>query len=410
MNLDLHTHRILKQCDTLAGFSEEAGRLTRTFLSPPMRGVHACLSEWMAEAGLDVRIDAVGNLIGRKPGRRPNPKVFVTGSHVDTVPNAGKYDGILGVLLGLAALRELSDRTFAHAVDLIAFSEEEGIRFSTSYLSSRAVCGTFDFNWLERKDAAGIALAQALRDYGLDPAAIPAAAYPPGMVAGYLEIHIEQGPILESLGLPLGIVDAIIGQSRLAIQFTGQAGHAGTQPMELRRDALAAAAEFVVRVERTARETPGLRATVGSLIVEPGAVNVVPGKVRLTLDVRHAQDAIRHKTVADLVEVATVLGRDRQLGIDLSPSMDQAAVPSDPELTNRLANAVRAAGQAEKRMVSGAGHDAATMASICPMTMLFLRSPGGISHHPREAVLAEDVKVALDVMIRFLEAELDRER
>jgi allantoate deiminase len=408
MDLGDLTGEILARCDTLAGFSEESGRLTRTFLRPPMRAVHDCLTAWMADADLQVRRDALGNLIGRRSAVKPGARVFVVGSHVDTVPNAGNYDGILGVLLGVAALKALGGRHFACAVDVIAFSEEEGVRYATPFLGSRAVCGCFDSGLLSKKDAEGVSLAQALRDFDLDPNDIAATAYPKGQVAGYLEAHIEQGPVLEQAGLSVGVVEAIAGQSRRWLRFTGKAGHAGTQPMETRHDALAGAAEFVALVEKTAKTTPGLRATVGSLVVEPGVVNVVPGAARLSLDVRHANDSVLQLALADLIASAQTIAVGRGLKLEVEMIMDQAVIPTDPAMTTRLVAAVARAGQTDFRLVSGAGHDAMIMATICPMTMLFVRSIGGISHHPDENVHHDDVRTALDVMIRFLEAELER--
>ncbi len=408
MDLAVLTQEILARCDDLAGLSDESGRLTRTFLRPAMKSVHDRLTVWMAEAGLQVRCDALGNLVGRRSAAKPGARVFIVGSHVDTVPNAGKYDGILGVLLGVAALKALKGRQFARAVDVIAFSEEEGVRFAAPFLGSRAVCGCFDFALLNKKDAEGVSLVQALRDFGLDPDAVPAAAYPTGLLAGYLEAHIEQGPVLERIKLPVGVVEAIVGQSRRWLRFVGRAGHAGTQPMEMRRDALAGAAQFVTLVEKTAQTTPGLRATVGSLFVEPGAMNVVPAEVRLSLDIRHADDFIRHWNLGELLQGAQAIAAARGLRVDIEPVADQDAVPTDRALTTRLATAVTQTGQVDYRLVSGAGHDAMIMAAICPMTMLFVRSIGGISHHPDENVHRGDVQIALDVMIRFLEAELER--
>jgi allantoate deiminase len=409
MDLDRLTDVLLTCCDALAACTEFPGRITRTFLRPPFHQAHALLTDWMRAAGLTVRVDAAGNLIGHRPTRRENARVFLVGSHVDTVPDAGRYDGPLGVLLGIAAAQALDGRDFPVALDVIAFSEEEGVRFRTPYLGSRAVAGRFDLDLLHLIDADGVTLAQALRDFGLDSDAIPAAAYPPGRVAGYLEAHIEQGPVLESLNQSLAVVEAIVGQSRRWLCFTGKAGHAGTQPMEYRRDALAAAAEFIMHVERTARTTAGLRATVGSLEVGPGAVNVVPGTARLSLDVRHADDAVRERVTAGLLDQARAIAVGRDMTFTVRSATDQPAVPMDPALTERLAAAVESAGPAPYRMPSGAGHDAVVMAGLSPTAMLFLRSPGGISHHPDEAVRREDVRAALDAMARFLAAELDRE-
>jgi allantoate deiminase len=406
MDLAALTSEVLRRCDQLGSLTDEPGRLTRTYLSPATRSAHALLSDWMEEAGLRVRTDAVGNLIGRRDGRSADSRVFVVGSHLDTVPNAGKYDGALGVLLGVAALAALKAYGSDKNVDVVAFSEEEGIRYGRPFIGSRALVGDFEFDLLEKTDAAGITLRQAIVDFGLDPAGISEAAYAPGAVAGYLEAHIEQGPILDTLRRPLGIVDAIIGQSRCWITFAGMAGHAGTMPMELRRDALAAAAEFTTFVETTARSTLGLRATVGCLQVQPGAINVVPGFARLSLDVRHAQNAIRQRAVRELLERAIAIAAERDLEIDITPLTEQPATPCDPELSARLGKAIVEVGAADQRLVSGAGHDAMILARVCPIAMLFIRSPGGVSHHPEERVHPEDVQLALEAIIRFLLAEL----
>jgi allantoate deiminase len=394
---------VLARCDVLARFTESPGKLTRTFLSEPMRHVHATVGEWMREATMNVRIDAISNIIGHYPAARADAPLFLIGSHLDTVPDAGNYDGILGVLLAIAAVKHFGGRRLPFAIDVLGFSEEEGIRFRTAYLGSRAVCGCFDPSLLNRVDAAGMTMAKALRDFGLDPERIATAAYPPDKVLGYLEAHIEQGPVLESQNLPLGIVEAIIGQSRFWLTFEGMAGHAGTQPMELRRDALAAAAEFVLAVERDARTVPGLRATVGSITALPGAVNVVPGAVRLSLDIRHADDAVREQAIVNGLAEAEQIGSKRDIAVRIERGDDHAAVRADPRLTNLLGAAAEALGHRPLRMVSGAGHDAAVMAALAPMAMLFLRSPGGISHHPDESVLPGDVRAALDVLIAFLE-------
>jgi allantoate deiminase len=332
--------------------------------------------------------------------------VFAVGSHIDTVPDAGKYDGVLGVLLGVAAAQALAVRQFKRALDVIAFSEEEGVRFRTPYLGSLAVCGRFTPELLARTDAEGVNIADAIRAFGLDPAEIPNAAYPPGQVAGYFEAHIEQGPVLESLDRPLGLVTAIVGQSRYWLRFIGKAGHAGAQPMGKRQDALAATAEFVSAVEKEAGVTDDLRATVGCLTVSPGAANVVPGEVRLSLDVRHEDDAMRGAAARAILRAATNAADWRRVEVESEQVVDEPAVRMDAELTRRLS---AAAGPGVERLVSGAGHDAVVMASICPTAMLFIRSPGGISHHPDENVRREDVRAAVEVMVRFLETELDQE-
>jgi allantoate deiminase len=406
MDLDRLTDEVLRRCDILGRCSEEPHRLTRTFLRPPMREVHDHLRSWMTAAALQVRIDAVGNMIGRRAAGDVEAKVIAVGSHIDTVPEAGRYDGVLGVLLGVAAAEALTGRAFRRALDVIAFSEEEGVRFHTPYLGSLAVCGRLTPEQLAITDADGVTIADAIRQFGLDREGVPNAAYPSGQVAGYFEVHIEQGPILDSLDRPLGVVTAIVGQSRYWLRFIGKAGHAGAQPMDQRRDALVAAAEFIESVEAVAQLTDGLRATVGSIKVSPGAANVVPGDVRLSLDIRHENNVVRRRRSAELLELASTIATGRKLRLDVKPAMeDQKAVQMDDALTDRLA---RMAGDTVPRMPSGAGHDAAILASICPAAMLFVRSPGGISHHPDESVRREDVRAALDVIISFLAAELDR--
>jgi allantoate deiminase len=393
---------VLARCEIIAGFSEEPGRITRTFLCQAMRPLHRCVGGWMQEAGLTVRLDEAGNIIGRYTADKENAPIFLIGSHFDSVPNAGKYDGVLGVLLGIAAVQALRGRRLPCAVDVIGFCEEEGIRFRTPYLGSLAVCGCLTPAILERTDSAGLSVAAALRSFGLDSDRIAETAYSPAQVLGYLEAHIEQGPILESLDLAVGIVEAIAGQSRLWVTFEGQAGHAGTLPMDQRRDALTAAAEWLLEVEQWARAITGLRATVGTLAVKPGAVNVVPGSASLSLDLRHACDDVRGQSLATLLEQAQAIADRRHLRFQVDHAEHHAAGPADACLTDKLASAVVSSGQRPHRLISGAGHDAAVMGRLTPMAMLFVRSPGGISHHPDEAVRPDDVCIALEVMVRFL--------
>jgi allantoate deiminase len=409
IDLSALTDEVLARCETLALESEQPGQLTRTFLSPPMQRVHGLLSGWMAEAGMEVRLDQAANLIGRLPaegGREDAPTVLI-GSHLDTVPDAGKYDGILGVILGVAVVRALGGRRLPFALEIVGFSEEEGVRYRTPYLGSLALCGRFDPMLLGLVDDVGVTMADAFRRFGLDPELIAGAAAAPGRIAAYLEAHIEQGPVLESWDLPVGVVSAIAGQSRLWVTFEGRAGHAGTSPMDLRRDALPAAAELVLAVEGLARSVEGLRGTVGSIAASPGAVNVVPGAVSLSLDVRHADDKVRCRAVDDLLDAAREIASRRGLEFRVDQAQNHRAVPTDPALSDVLASAVRAAGVEPRRLVSGAGHDAAVMAGLAPMTMLFLRSPGGISHHPDEQVARPDVQIALDVIVRWVLALAD---
>jgi len=399
---------VLERCDQIALFSEDAGKITRTFLSEPMLRLHGKLTEWMEEANLAVRTDAAGNLIGHYPGLGRESPVLMIGSHLDSVPDAGKYDGPLGVLLGLAAVQALGGRRLPFGIDVIAFGDEEGVRYGTPFLGSLAACGRFDRQLLDRTDRDGISMADAFRAFGLDPSRIDLAAYPAGAILGYVEAHIEQGPVLEALEAPVGIVEAIVGQSRIWAELRGRAGHAGTLPMEGRRDALAAAAELVLAVERLPRSFGGLRATVGALAVAPGAVNVVPGAVQLGIDVRHAGDAVRESAVAELKRLAGELAARRGVEFRVTHEEDHPAVPADPFLAGLLAEAVRSTGHVPHRMTSGAGHDAAVMAAVAPMAMLFLRSPGGVSHHPDERVHPDDVAAALEVLVHYLDLLANR--
>ena len=400
------TDEILARCELLAVASEEPGRLTRTYLSAPMHQVHALLAAWMVEAGMTVRLDPAANLIGRYPaaGGSDTAPAILLGSHLDTVPDAGRFDGMLGVLLGIAAVRalNLAGRALPFAIEVVGFAEEEGVRYQTPYLGSLALAGRFDPALLDLVDASCVRMADALADFGLDPAEIGAAAAPPGRYRAYLEAHIEQGPVLEAAGLPVGVVTAIAGQSRLVVAFEGKAGHAGTAPMDLRRDTLPAAAELILAVEALARSVPGLRGTVGSIAAAPGAPNVIPGRATLSLDLRHEADPVRDRAVADLLAAAAQIAARRGLTFRVDRALHLPAVPADHALTDRLASAVAGCGIGPHFLVSGAGHDAAILAQMMPMAMLFVRSPGGISHHPDERVDRDDVRAALDVMGRWL--------
>ncbi len=384
------SHKVIEICREIATFSEETGRTTRTFLSKPMRDVHRILGDWMERSGMHVRIDAAGNLRGilNRAGSR-----LIIGSHLDTVPDAGAFDGILGVVLGIALVEALGGDSPV-AIEVIGFSEEEGIRFGVPFIGSRAAMGLLDETTLK------CGIGDAIRAYGLDPAKMAEARIEPA--AAYLEIHIEQGPVLDQLGLPLGVVEGILGQSRLNVVFRGHANHAGTTPQSMRRDALTAAAEWIARVEFLALSDRELRATVGSIHAEPNAGNVIAGMARCSLDVRHASDDRRHRAVRALVEEAREIGERRGIAVEVENGLDQPAVPMDRDLTARLGRAVEACGYPVHPMMSGAGHDAMIVAPLVPSTMLFLRSPGGLSHHPNESVIPEDVDAALEVGLRFI--------
>lgn len=387
--------RTIDRCRALAACTEEPGRTTRTFLSPPMREVHALVSEWFEAAGCPVAIDAAGNLRALYAGSHPAARRFLIGSHLDTVPNAGAFDGILGVMLGLALVENLAGRTLPYPLEIVGFSEEEGVRYGFPFIGSRALV-----NGLTPREIDLIT--PALREFGLDPGRLSLARLP-DTVAGYLEIHIEQGPVLDHLNLPLGLVEAIAGQSRFQLSFSGSANHAGTTPMALRKDALACAAEWIWHVEQLALANSDLVATVGRLEVEPGASNVIPGCVRASLDVRSTSDAIRTQAASSLVESAQAIASRRGLQFACLAHSEQPATRMDLGFTACLARAVEQSGAPVHRMSSGAGHDAMILAQRFPTAMLFVRSPGGISHHPDESVRVEDVARALDACALFLE-------
>ncbi len=391
----------LERCDDLALLTEETGAITRTFLSYPMKQVHTLLSLWMREAGLTVRIDAVGNVIGRLEAA--DSRTVMIGSHVDTVPNAGKFDGILGVMLGIALAKavHLSGLSLPFSLEVVAFSEEEGVRFALPFIGSRALVGSLSPDLLEKRDAAGVSLSESIINFGLNPFDL-AAAKAKDLLA-YLEIHIEQGPVLESKGLALGVVQGIAGQTRASLSLTGQAGHAGTTPMNLRRDALAAAALVILEVERLAKATTGLVATVGMLEVQNGAGNVIPERVTLSLDVRHLEDGLRKRAVAELLDFAWQTARKRNLAFSHEIKLEQSASHCNEMLSGFLGDALEDSGRKLFALPSGAGHDAMVMAQISRTAMLFIRSPGGISHHPNETVQVGDTRAALDVAYRFFE-------
>ncbi len=387
-------------CARIAQCTEVPGAITRLFLSPATHQVHAILRAEMKSLGMQVWVDAAGNLCGLYAAEEPGAPVLLLGSHVDTVPNAGAFDGVLGVTLPLAVLRSLGGRRLPFAVEVIAFSEEEGIRFRMPFIGSRAVVGSLSDEDYARQDGEGVTIAEALRQFGLQRAT--SAALSPGTFA-FLEVHIEQGPVLEALGLPLGVVTAIVGQTRLEVTFLGTANHAGTTPMDLRQDAVAAAAAWVLAVEKLARERDGVVATVGMFHVEQSAANVIAAEARLSLDLRHADDALREQAITELIEEAKREGALRGVTITTRETSRQAAVAMDSELTEQLAAAVESVATPVHRMVSGAGHDAMILASRVPATMLFLRTPKGLSHHPDEAVAEADVALACDVLLAFLQ-------
>ncbi|HEY4301094.1 MAG TPA: allantoate amidohydrolase [Candidatus Didemnitutus sp.] len=398
---------LVRKLDELGRVTDVPGELTRTFLSPAMRAASQLVGSWMSDAGLSVTTDRIGNLIGRLPGSNSSGKTFVLGSHLDTVRNAGRFDGALGVLLPIVALADLRRRgvTLPFSVEVVGFSEEEGVRFASGYLGSKAYCGRLSASDLAICDDEGVSVREVIARWNRNRAVRPPpAAHRRADLLGYLEVHIEQGPVLEKRNLAVGVVSAIAGQSRFRVRWTGRAGHAGTTPMELRRDALAGAAEFVLAVENLARKTPGLVATVGQIAAQPGAANVIPGEVGHTLDVRHAGDAMRRKALVWLGRTAAAIARRRGLRVAWRRTQDNRATNCSPRLTTLLERVVRARQGRSLSLVSGAGHDGVVVSSLAPIAMLFIRCRDGLSHHPREHAAPKDLAVGLQVTIDFLEA------
>jgi allantoate deiminase len=429
MDFDVALERLLGRIEELGGITDTPGSLTRTFLSPANRQAARIVAGWMEEAGMVVEHDVGGTVRGVLDGRwqmgdgrsqmadaspsgsgvqnlpstihhLPSAAMpLLLGSHLDTVIDAGKYDGALGVLIVIAALEVTGPLTFP--VHLLGFSDEEGVRFHATYLGSRVCVGTIDDEMLSIRDANGVSLGEALEREGCHQGAT-GFFYDESSSRGYVEVHIEQGRVLEEAGGALGAVSAICGQSRLAITLCGQADHAGTTPMDLRRDALAGAAECVLAAERLARSEADLVATVGKLEVRPGASNAIPGEVRFTLDFRHPDDECRESLLDQLKAEFASIAKERQLELAVELVQSNAAVPCDPALTESLLDAAKAATGHRRLLASGAGHDAVMMATAMPVAMLFVRCRAGLSHHPDEYASSEDIAVALKVLVDFL--------
>lgn len=394
----------------LAAFSDGDGNLTRLYLSPAHRAAADRVAAWMREAGLDVGFDAFGTVRGcQKPtasGRAGNRRLLI-GSHIDTVVNAGRYDGMLGVVAGILAVEEIRARGIAlpFGLDILAFGDEEGVRFPTTLVSSSAVANCLVQSDLDARDADGIALRDALIAFGGNPDATSSAAYGADEVLAYLEVHIEQGPVLEAEGLPLGVVTSIAGQSRFSVTVTGEAGHAGTVPMALRHDALAASAEMILAIETVARAGSAhqMVATVGRLAARPGAVNVIPAEVIFTLDIRADADAPRLSAIAELDARFREIAAARGVTVAMEKFYESPTTPCASHLQDALAGAVGDLGLAERRLASGAGHDGHAMHHLSDVGMLFVRCLGGVSHNPEEFASIDDMGLAVEALIRTVE-------
>jgi len=389
----------------LGAISASENYLVRPSLTPSMKAANELVGRWMQSAGMVVREDNLGTLIGRYEGLQPGARTLMIGSHLDTVVDAGRYDGTLGVLLGLAAVEALAQRgqRMPYAIEVVAFADEEGLRFHVPYLGSKAMAGILTPEEMQHADANGITITQAITAYGGHPAAIGADARRPDELLGYLEVHIEQGPLLESLGLQVGIVTAISGMFRAQLTFIGEAGHAGTVPMALRRDALAAAAEFVTATRAVALDTPELVATVGQISVSPGASNAIPGRAVLSLDLRHHDGLVREQAYRALHQRALGIAATHRVEVVWEQIAASASVPCAQRLIAVLEAAVEAQGIQPYRLASGAGHDAVQMARLTDVAMMFVRCRAGISHNPAEYCDSADAETALHVLLDALE-------
>ncbi|AXK80006.1 allantoate amidohydrolase [Pseudolabrys taiwanensis] len=384
----------------LGAISAEPGRLVRLFLTPEHRRAADLVAGWMREAGLTVSEDALGTVRG-SIGQGPR---LLIGSHIDTVIDAGQYDGPLGVIAGILAVSHFGGKP-PLPIDVLAFGDEEGSRFPATMASSSACAGVFDTGTLGLADRKGVTLAEAIKAYGKNPDDIAKAAYRKDEVRAYAEVHIEQGPLLEFDGEPLGVVTGIVGQSRWRVTVTGEAGHAGTVPMRMRRDALAGAAEMALMIERVGRDNAAshMVATVGRFDVSPGATNIIPASVTFTIDLRDLDDRLRQSAIDTIRREARAVAEKRDLGVIFEVFHDAAAVASDGKLQQHFADAITALGHKPMRLPSGAGHDAQTMAQLCPSAMMFVRCRRGISHNPAEYASPADMGLAVAALIRFIE-------
>jgi len=394
----------MQRCDALARHSELAGGLTRVFLSPEGRAAGDAVLGWMREAGMQAALDAMGNAVGRYEGVRAGLPCLMLGSHLDTVRDAGKYDGMLGVISAIECVDALNKqrKKLPFAIEVVGFGDEEGVRFGTTLLGSRALAGTLAPEVLEAKDASGTSIASALREFGLNPDRLSNVKRKKSEVLAYAELHIEQGPVLEAEGLPVGVVTAINGFSRLRVALRGEAGHAGTVPMALRRDALAAAAECIGVVERVAKNVPELVGTVGRIEAKPGAINVIPGEVLFTIDVRAPVDDVRVEAVDELRSLISNIAQRRNLQLEIETLQQFRSSACAPWLMEQLERAIQAQGLPVRRLPSGAGHDGMAMKAIADIAMLFVRCKGGVSHNPAESITEEDAAIGAAVLFDFI--------
>jgi allantoate deiminase len=395
------SEKILQTCHEIATFTEMDGFTSRPFLAESMRSCHRLLRSWMEKLGMRVTVDAIGNLRGVYSGETASSERLLIGSHLDAAPHAGPYDGVLGVVLAIAVVEALDGQRCPFEIEVVGFSEESGQRFGTPFLGSRALVGRIDPQLLESRDIHDVKLAEAISEYGLDPTNLPQAVATPDTFA-FLEYHIERGPVLDSLHKPLGVVEAIMGRSRFTVEFIGEPSNSGTTPMNLRRDALTGAAEWIGMVEQEARSVNGLFATVEKVEVFPGSTGVIPSNVTMSVDMRHPSDKALNGTIARLLEKARHVAQKRRLRFDFHRNLDHQAVPMHDGLMHIAERALRLAGCPSSRMVSGYGHDAMILAEKIPSALIFIRTPDGLSQNPGIRMNAPDIDLALASGLHFL--------
>lgn len=398
--------KIMSRINELASISEDEGRVTRTYGTPAFLKGRELVQQWMQEAGLDTRIDNIGNIRGRLRSENPAAKTFVIASHIDTIINAGKFDGPMGVLIGLDLLEEIIRKNTAlpFHIELIGFCDEEGCRFHSTYLGSKAIAGCFDTSILDTKDANGISLQSVIQQNGGDSSKLNDDAIPKNEWLGYFEIHIEQGPVLYEKNIPVAIVSAIAGQRRAGLIFNGEAGHAGTVPMHLRKDALTCAAEFILVIEKFAAAEKNFVATVGKVHIINAATNVIPGEVITSLDLRSADQNTLTNAYEAVKSLAVDICTDRGIALEWNDVQQTEPVTCDPQLREMLATSIKQCGYDVISLVSGAGHDAVPISTVAPVSMLFVRCFKGISHNPLENVELDDLAAAVNVSETFLTA------
>ena len=397
--------QVMARCEMLGTLSQNPNCLDRRYLTDQHRLANQLASGWMIEAGMTTWQDAVGNIWGRYTSTVPNAPRLILGSHLDTVPNGGKYDGMLGVVaaISMVAMFDGLQRKLPFHIDIVGFCDEEGTRFGTTLLGSRALTGKWQDSWRNLKDEDGISLAQAMENFGLNFDEVSSASISRTDILGYIELHIEQGPVLEQENLPVGVVSAIAGAQRFTITIEGMAGHAGTVPMSMRFDALAASAEIILAVERISHQRPGVVATVGKIDNAPNGVNVISGRTHFSLDIRSEDDALRDTVLAEIMQNFGEIAAKRKVTLSVEQTHSAPAVLCDDSLKQALVHGVELSGIAPRVLASGAGHDAMAMADICPVAMLFTRCKGGISHHPGESIKESDVEASLSVLFKTIE-------